>query len=183
MRVIAGTARSVPLKTLPSDDIRPTSDRNKETLFNILSPDIGGCVFLDLFSGSGAIGIEALSRGASECDFVENSQKAIAVIEENLKKTRLSDRSRIIRGRIPGILRKLSGKKYDIIFMDPPFRSGSEKDVLLSISENGLLEEDGYIVIESALSDNTDVADGTDFMVSRVKEYKNVKHIFLKREE
>ena len=108
MRVIAGSARSVPLKTLSTYDIRPTSDRNKETLFNILSPDIGGCTFLDLFSGSGAIGIEALSRGALKCDFVEKNRRAVSVIEENLRKTKLYENAEIIVGSIPGILGKLA---------------------------------------------------------------------------
>ena len=81
MRVIAGTRRSLPLKSLEGDATRPTADRYKETLFNVLQTDIPGCRFLDLFAGSGAIGIEALSRGASHAVFVENSRKAVAVVK------------------------------------------------------------------------------------------------------
>ena len=89
MRVIAGTARSMPLKAAEGNNTRPTTDRIKETLFNILQADIPGCRFLDLYSGSGAIGIEALSRGARQAVFVENSRPAIAVIKDNLNFTAL----------------------------------------------------------------------------------------------
>ena len=88
MRVIAGSARSLQLKTVPGMETRPTTDRIKETLFNILAPDIPECEFLDLFSGSGGIGIEALSRGANRAYFVDNSRKAVKVIQENLAHTR-----------------------------------------------------------------------------------------------
>ena len=96
MRVIAGTRRSLPLKTVKDDRIRPTTDRIKETLCNMLSPYIPGCRFLDLFAGSGAIGIEALSRGAEEAVFVDSSREAAACIEENAKKTHLGGRCRIV---------------------------------------------------------------------------------------
>ena len=95
MRVIAGTARSLPLKTPEGLDIRPTTDRIKETLFNMLQWDIPGGVFVDLFSGSGGIGIEALSRGARKAYFVDNAQKAVSCIQENLRFTKLEDLSLI----------------------------------------------------------------------------------------
>ena len=91
MRVIAGTRRSLPLKSLEGDTTRPTADRYKETLFNVLQTDIPGCRFLDLFAGSGAIGIEALSRGARHAVFVENNRKAMAVIKENIHFTKFED--------------------------------------------------------------------------------------------
>ena len=91
MRVIAGSARRLLLKTIDGLDTRPTTDRIKETLFNMLQNDIPGCIFLDLFSGSGAIGIEALSRGAREAVLVENNPKAVSCIRENLKTTKLED--------------------------------------------------------------------------------------------
>ena len=89
MRVIAGSAKSMPLKTIPGTDTRPTTDRIKETLFNMLQPYLCDCRFLDIFSGSGAIGIEALSRGAYSCVFIEKNKKAAECIRENLKFTRL----------------------------------------------------------------------------------------------
>ena len=89
MRVIAGTARSMPLKTVKGMDVRPTTDKTKETLFNVLQTDVPDSRFLDLFSGSGAIGIEALSRGAASAVFVEHNRQAVACIKENLTKTKL----------------------------------------------------------------------------------------------
>ena len=96
MRIIAGTARSLPLKSIEGRDTRPTTDRIKETLFNILQSDIAGSSFLDLFAGSGQIGLEALSRGASHAVFVENNKKACACIEENIRFTRFTPLSRLL---------------------------------------------------------------------------------------
>ena len=100
MRVIAGTARSMPLRTVKGMDIRPTTDRTKETLFNILMPYIPGCRFLDLYAGSGSIGIEALSRGAKVAYFVENARASQLLIRENLEFTKLADRARYAFGDV-----------------------------------------------------------------------------------
>ncbi len=99
MRVIAGTARSLPLKTPASMDTRPTTDRIKETLFNMIQMDIPGCIFADFFAGSGGIGIEALSRGAEHSYFIENNPKAISCIQDNLQFTKFADRATLIKGR------------------------------------------------------------------------------------
>ena len=109
MRVIAGTARSLPLKCIEGLDTRPTTDRIKETLFNMLQQGIPGCRFLDLFAGTGAIGIEALSRGAREAVFVEHQQKAAACIKENLSFTKLSDRARVLKADVVPALSPLRG--------------------------------------------------------------------------
>ena len=100
MRVIAGSARSLPLSTIEGTDTRPTQDRIKETLFNMLQSDIPGCKFLDLYSGSGAIGIEALSRGAAKAVLVENSKKAVECIKDNLTFTKLADKSTGLRAKM-----------------------------------------------------------------------------------
>ena len=124
MRVIAGTARSLPLKTVEGLDTRPTTDRVKETLFNMLNPQLSGCRFLDLFAGSGAIGIEALSRGASHAVFVENSEKAIACIRHNLTFTHLDGQGDVMMGdvlTVIGRLERQEEKPFDVIFMDPPY--------------------------------------------------------------
>ena len=96
MRIIAGSARSLPLKTVPGMEVRPTTDRIKETLFNILNPELPGCRFLDLFAGSGQMGLEAVSRGAEAAVFVENSRKAAACIEDNIKFTKFTDRCTLL---------------------------------------------------------------------------------------
>ena len=123
MRVIAGKARRIPLKTMDGLNTRPTTDRIKETLFNIIQDDIYGCRFLDLFSGSGGIGIEALSRGAKEAFFVERHKTAAACIRENLEKTHLEKQAVLLCADVFEALRRLSAKEaaMDIIFMDPPY--------------------------------------------------------------
>ena len=121
MRVIAGTARSMPLKCIEGLDTRPTTDRIKETLFNMLQPEIPGCRFLDLFGGSGAIGIEALSRGADVAAFAENNKKAYECILANLAFTRLADRSRVFFMDALGALRVMAEDgPVDLIFLAPP---------------------------------------------------------------
>ena len=122
MRVIAGKARRIQLKSMEGMNTRPTTDRIKETLFNMLSQDIYGCHFLDLFSGSGAIGIEALSRGAARAVFVEKNPKACTCIRENLTFTKLADSGTLLNMDVMQALRSLEGKGvFDCIFMDPPY--------------------------------------------------------------
>ena len=111
MRVIAGSARRLTLKTIEGMDTRPTTDRIKETLFNILQPELLDCHFLDLFSGSGAIGIEALSRGAAKAVFVDNSKEALSCIRQNLEKTHLADRAIVIGQDCAGAIHALDAKK------------------------------------------------------------------------
>ena len=119
MRVIAGKARRLNLKTIPGNETRPTTDRIKETLFNILQPEIPGCRFLDLFSGSGAIGIEALSRGAEYAVFVEKNPKACTCIRENLSFTKLTDGGKLLNMDVLQALRSLEGgEPFDCIFID-----------------------------------------------------------------
>lgn len=117
MRVIAGSARRLQLKTLDGVDTRPTTDRIKETLFNMIAPYLYNCTFLDLFSGSGGIGIEALSRGAREAVFVERNPKAVSCIKENLKFTRLEERAVVLTQDVLAGLRQLEGKKSFVIFL------------------------------------------------------------------
>ena len=131
MRVIAGSARSLKLKTLEGIDTRPTTDRIKETLFNMIAPYLYDCEFLDLFAGSGGIGIEALSRGAKEAVFVEKNPKAMECIKENLKFTRLEKKGITLTKDVLNALYQLEGDKvFDYIFMDPPYDRGLEKEVL-----------------------------------------------------
>ena len=123
MRVIAGKARRIQLKTAPGMGTRPTTDRIKETLFNILQPDLYSARFLDLFSGSGAIGIEALSRGCEMAVFVENNSAAVECIRDNLKCTKLSEDAVIMQKDVYAAIQQLEseGKCFDIVFMDPPY--------------------------------------------------------------
>ena len=115
MRVIAGKARSLRLKTIEGMDTRPTTDRIKETLFNMLQPYMADCRFLDLFAGSGAIGIEALSRGADCCVFVEQQRKAAECIRDNLKFTRLDGQARVMVMDAVSAIRKLDGDRKSVV--------------------------------------------------------------------
>ena len=182
MRVIAGTARSLQLKTLDGLDTRPTTDRIKETLFNMLAPYLYDCIFLDLFAGSGGIGIEALSRGAMEAVFVEKNPKAMACIKDNLKHTRLERRALTISSDVMTALYRLEGEKqFDYIFMDPPYDRELENNVLDYLSGSELVYEDTTVIIEASKETDFSYAEDMGFTVLREKVYKTNKHVFLER--
>lgn len=181
MRVIAGCARSMPLKTVPGLGTRPTTDRIKETVFNILQNHIPGCRFLDLFSGSGAIGIEALSRGASEAVFVEKARAAVGCIRENLEFTRLNDRATVMESDCTAAVERLGSQKkiFDCIFMDPPYQTDAEKTVLEAIKRYNIADETTIIIIEAALNTDFSWVEEMGYQIDRVKKYKTNEHIFI----
>lgn len=182
MRVIAGSARSLRLKTLDGLDTRPTTDRIKETLFNIMGPTVYDAVFLDLFSGSGGIGIEALSRGAREAVFVENSAKAMSCIKYNLKFTRLESRALTITADVMNALYRLEEEKtFDIIFMDPPYDRGLEKTVLDYLSGSSLVYEETTIIVEASRNTDFSYLPDLGFRIIREKIYKTNKHVFIEK--
>lgn len=150
MRVIAGKYRGHRLKALPGLELRPTSDRLKEALFNVLAPRIEEARFLDCYAGSGAIGIEALSRGAREVVFVEKSARARKAIADNLERCRIETGYEIISGDAPAALKQLGAaeRRFDIIFIDPPYRAGLYERTIEAVSEHGLLEVDGVLIAE-----------------------------------
>lgn len=179
MRVIAGSAKRIQLKTIKGLETRPTTDRIKETLFNMIAPWIGGCSFLDLFAGSGGIGIEALSRGAEEAVFVEKNRAAVSVIRENLKVTRLEEHAEVIQADVSAGLHRLSGRQFDYIFMDPPYQGKFENSTLKLIGELGLLRDDGMIIVEAALETDFEYLPSLGYSLVKEKKYKNNKHVFI----
>ncbi len=181
MRVIAGTARSLPLKTPQGLDTRPTTDRIKETLFNILQGDIPGCVFVDMFCGSGGIGIEALSRGARKAYFVENAREPLNCLADNLKFTRFEDRAVVLRQDAAAALPGISEKEVDILFMDPPYGQEQERRVLEELQNMRYITSDTLIVLETSLDTPVNYAPEIGFSVVREKTYKTNKHVFLRR--
>lgn len=183
MRVIAGTARSLPLKTVEGLDTRPTTDRIKETLFNVLQFDVGNARFLDLFSGSGAIGIEALSRGAEYAVFVEKNRQALACIEENLRFTKLEQKARVMGNDCFHALRSLEMKKesFQIIFMDPPYNQGLERQVFEFLSQSVLADEDTIIVAEASLETDFSYLEGMGLRLTKQKKYKTNQHVFVRK--
>ena len=165
MRVIAGSARHLKLKTIEGMGTRPTTDRIKETLFNMLSFYVEESRFLDLFSGSGGIGIEALSRGASQAVFVEQNRKAAACIEENLNHTHLREKAVVMSKDVMTALRILEDKKQAVLYLD-----GSV-----------LCDENTTIIIESDLDTEFSWVMDTGFTITKEKIYKTNKHTFLQR--
>lgn len=181
MRVIAGKARSLKLKTPEGLETRPTTDRIKETLFNMLQPYLPDGIFIDLFSGSGGIGIEALSRGARHAYFVENQKNAIACIQENLKFTRLIDDATILKQDVLSALSGIHEKEADVIFMDPPYALSYERQVLEVLSGMPYVTENTLIVVEALLDTDFSYADSLGFRITKEKCYKTNKHVFLKK--
>ena len=182
MRVIAGSRRSMPLKTIDGLATRPTQDRTKETLFNVIQNDVPGSTFLDLFSGSGAIAIEALSRGAKKAYLVENSREAAACIRGNLNFTKLADDAVLMETDVLTALKRLEGKAvFDIVFMDPPYNHELERQVLEYLQDSTILDENTLIIIEADLATDFGYVEDLGYRQLRSKEYKTNKHIFLCR--
>jgi 16S rRNA (guanine966-N2)-methyltransferase len=129
VRVIAGEFRSRRLKSLPGFNTRPTPDRLRETLFNVLAPRLEGCVFLDVYAGTGAVGIEALSRGARRAIFIEKNRAAVEVIRENLASLGLESRAEVFTGKVATVLERL---RADIAFLDPPYDLPKEYEISMA---------------------------------------------------
>lgn len=181
MRVIAGTARSLPLKAPEGMDTRPTTDRIKETLFNMLQTYVPGAVFVDLFSGSGGIGIEALSRGAKKAYFIESAPKAVSCIRQNLTFTKMEDRAIVLKQDVFSGLSCIHEKEADVIFMDPPYGCGYEKNVLELLRNMSYVTEDTLIVAEAALDTDFSYLESMDYIVEKEKRYKKNKHMFIRK--
>ncbi|SDX91910.1 16S rRNA (guanine(966)-N(2))-methyltransferase RsmD [Lachnobacterium bovis] len=182
MRVIAGTARRLPLKAPFGMNTRPTSDQIKETLFNMIQGDVAGAYFLDLFAGSGQMGIEALSRGGLYSVFVENNRKAQECIEDNIKFTKFEKDSLLIKSDVISALRKIENKyKFDIVFMDPPYNNDYEKEVLEYLKNSSLLKEDTLIIIEASVETSFDYLDELGYELIKYKKYKSNAHIFVRK--
>lgn len=147
MRVITGKARGVRLKTPEGRDTRPTTDRVKEALFSAIQFEIEGRRVLDLFAGSGQLGIEALSRGAEKAVFVDMSKKAVALVKENLRLTRLQDQAQVIQADYMGFLSR-NRETFGLIFLDPPYAEDFLEKSLQNIVEFDILVSGGIIVTE-----------------------------------
>lgn len=183
MRVIAGKARRLNLKTIEGLETRPTTDRLKETLFNMIQNEVIGANFLDLFSGSGAIGIEALSRSAKKAWFVDNNKKCVECIRDNLKFTRLEEDAIVMDCDVLTALNRLEGKVdvMDIIFLDPPYTLGLESDVLRHLATKSYVTEDTMIIVEAKLDTDFDFISDIGYEIVKNKEYKTNKHVFMKK--
>ena len=146
VRVITGSQRGRRLFTLEGNDVRPTTDKVKESIFNIIQFDVPDAKVIDLFAGSGQLGIEALSRGAEFCVFVDASSKSISVVEENLKITNFREKAKTVRSDALGYLDRVI-EKYDIALLDPPYKAGLMEDAIERIAPH--INENGVIVCET----------------------------------
>lgn len=155
MRIITGSARGVRLDTLAGEDVtRPTAERTKQAVFSAIQFEVEGREVLDLFGGSGQMGLEALSRGASSCMFVDAAEEAIALIKRNAQKTRLFDRCRFLVSDYRNYLRKARGRaKFDLVFLDPPYALRALPEALSRLLEGELVSPDCIFVCESAEPD------------------------------
>lgn len=180
MRVIAGTARSLPLRCPDGQNTRPTTDRIKETLFNMLQADVPGSVFVDMFSGSGGIGIEALSRGAKKAYFIENAAPAIACIQDNLQFTKFTEQSVLLKQDAISALHNIYEKEVDVIFMDPPYGQDLEKQVLSVLKGCHYVTENTLIIVEAELRTDFSYVEAMGYTITKEKKYKTNKHMFLR---
>lgn len=154
MRIIGGEFRSRVLASFEGEDVRPTSDRAREALFNILALKIRGASVLDLFAGSGALGLESLSRGAGEVVFNDLSKDSVAIIKKNLNSLKIpvnGERAKVYQGDYSTFLQMARGQ-FDLIFLDPPYRFDYGKNALEIIAKRGLLSEHGIAIYERDVS-------------------------------
>ena len=186
MRVISGKARGTKLNSIDSLDTRPTLDRVKESLFNIIQNKIPNSNVLDLFAGSGAIGIECISRGCRKAFFCENSKIAAKMVKSNIEKTRFMEYSEIYIQDYKKALNILKKEqiKFDIIFIDPPYRDNIAVEAVKQILFLDLLEEDGIIIIETDEKEREEKElEKLDIEIYDLRKYGRVYLMFLNRKE
>ena len=186
MRVISGTARGTKLNSIDSLATRPTLDRVKESLFNIIKDKIEESVVLDLFAGSGAIGIEFISRGAKKVFFCEKSHEAVKMIYSNLEKTRFLDKSKIFEKDYKKCLIELSNEKVklDTIYIDPPYKENLAVKSVEQIISLNLLNKNGIIVMETDEKERElKELEKLEVEVYDLRKYGRVNLIFLSRKE
>ncbi len=171
MRVITGEARGRKLITLEGEDVRPTTDKVKEAVFSAIQFDIQGRKFLDLFAGSGQLGIEALSRGAELAVFVDSSRKAVDIIRKNLANTGFYDRAEVLHTDGLSYL-SMTGEQFDIVYLDPPYSTGVLQEVLPKVIEK--VKKTGIIIVENPEKEEIFEKYG-DFMLDRQKHYGKIK--------
>ena len=172
MRIITGKAKGIKLFTLDGLDTRPTSERSKEAIFSMLQFDIEGRVVLDLFAGSGQMGLEALSRGAARAYLVDKGRGAYDIIKRNIEKSHLNDGCVAVCEDSISFLKKQSGvERFDIIFLDPPYTSDLINEALNVLFDKSLIKESSYIVCES---DRFDIM--SEKNISRFEIIKTMKH-------
>lgn len=188
MRIISGKARGTKLYSLEGENTRPTLDRIKEALFNIITSEIAESVVLDLFAGSGALGLECLSRGAEKVVFCDSSKEAITILEKNIEKTRMQEKSIIVQADFKKCL-NTQKETFDIILIDPPYKTSFAKEAIVLILQNNKLNPNGLIVIETDELERVQKEIQLEeklkeaIEIKSIREYGRVKLMFLERKE
>jgi len=182
MRVISGSARRLVLE-VPDDKARPTTDRTKETLFNIINDYVYSALVLDLFAGSGALGIESLSRGARHAVFCDNYMGSIKCVKKNLTHTNLIENASILQYDYVKALHLFKEKNqcFDLIFLDPPYNKGIQMETLRLIHQLDILSKKGIIVVESSIDTLISVDDYSSLCIYKEKRFKTNKFTFIER--
>ena len=178
MRVITGIAKGTRLRTLDGNDVRPTTDRVKEGIFSALQFGIEGRTFLDLFAGSGQMGIEAISRGAKKAVFVDSSKKSLQVVNENIEKCKFQDKSKVVNGSAVSFL-KMNKEKFDIAFLDPPYKQGIVDKCLPLLLP--MMSDDGVVICETSRDEELPEK-LSGFYADRVRNYGKTKITLYRRE-
>ena len=182
MRIVAGTYRSRVIQAVEGNSTRPTQAKIKEAIFSRIGPYFDGGVMLDLFAGSGQIGLEAVSRGAACAVFVEQEKKACACIEENIRFTKSGGETKLFRSDVVGAIRAMSGAyRFDVVFLDPPYGQGLEQEALRALAASTLLADEALLILETSLNADLSWAEETGYEVCRVKKYKTNEHVFMRK--
>ncbi len=179
MKVISGTLKGRKIDGYNLDGTRPTMDRVKESLFAMIQNYIDESICLDLFSGSGNLGIEAISEGATFAYFNDNNKKAVEIIKKNIKNFNILEKSEILNMNYKKVLNELTGKKIDIIFLDPPYKTNYIEESIKLIDSNNLLSDNGIIVCES--SDLNKIIYTNKFQVLKEKKYGDKWVVILEK--
>lgn len=184
MRVISGNARGKKLVSLEGMNTRPTLDRVKEALFNIIQFDIADKDVLDLFAGSGAIGIEAISRGAKSATFCDNSIDAVKIIKTNIENTRSKDKATVINKDYSLALKQLrkENKQFDIIYLDPPYKTDFANKAIEEIINLNLLSKDGIIIVETDDNKKDETINTKNIKIFDKRKYGRAILIFIRKE-
>lgn len=181
MRIISGSARGLKLVTLEGTETRPTLDRVKEPLFSIIQAQIKDARVLDLFAGSGALGLEALSRGAQNAVFTDISKRAVEVINQNIKKMKFEEKSVVLNQSYEKTLKDLASesKEFDLIFLDPPYASGLLENAIQEIISYNLLSKEGIIVVETDMESELQKVQNIGLHIKDIRKYGRVILLML----
>ena len=181
MRIIAGIKKGLKLNDFTGSDIKPITDRVKELIFSMLYGYIDDAICLDLFAGSGGLGLEALSRGAKSCDFIDSKKESINLLKLNIEKTGFKDANVIIKDSLDYLETIKNETKYDLIFIDPPYSSNYVKSSLNLIHKYDRINKNGLIIIEQDFKDAINSIDIDNFYIFKDKKYGRTRILILKR--